>query len=511
MINMNMNAKAKRNATAFANLLRSLAIAVFLAAFLLPAASQMAGDDSVAHEVLPNGLEVFVVEDHSVPLVTICVAFRGGASAQTPETAGLFHLYEHMLFAGNAKFPTKEAFNAALNSMGTTAWNGATGSEFINYHITVPSDRLSEGVDFWAQAVRDPIFDPSVLDNEKQVVLNEIKGYHNDPAQIASNALQSRMFADFPWRKNVDGPERNIESATVATLRAIQASYYIPSNMALMIGGDCDPAEVFSLANRYFGDWKAGPAPVIGEPPHGPIPANIRLIAVEDLFYRGLSQIQFRWRGPDVLRQTSDTYTSDVLLFLLSSPVGRFKSSIMEKVDGLYDAEYIDFSYPTARDGGNYIFSTYMLIDKPAVEGAILDRIEALRQAVLDEFALIAADPEAYFGANELEKAKTKLIDQNIYAMESAQSFVTDTLTFWWSTATAGYFFSYEDNCRKVKWGDIADLLSRYITGSETPPACATLARIRVSTFGTDSRMGSKMQEYGYEKVSADNAFWWQK
>ena len=492
-------------------LLGRFSVLLFLLLLLAPAAGQNGpGLAGVAHTTLPNGLEVFAVENRSVPLVTICVAFRGGASAQTPGTAGLFHLYEHMLFAGNAKFPTKETFNAALNAMGTTSWNGATGTEFINYHITVPSDRLAEGMDFWAQAVRSPVFDPATLETEKLVVLNEIRGYHADPARIAANALESRMFADFPWRKNVDGPEKNIESAAVATLKAMQASFYIPGNMALMIGGDCGLGEAFALAEELFGGWKGTPAPLLGEPPHGPIPPDIRLIATDELFYRGIAQVQFRWRGPDVLRQTADTYASDVLLFLLSSPVGRFKTEIMRKVPKLYDAEYIDFSYPTARDGGNFIFSTYMLIEKPAAEGAILDRVEGLRKAVLEEFSLLAADPQAYFGSGELEKAKTKLIDQNIYAMESAQRFVTDTLTFWWSTATADYFFAYEDNCRKVTWNDITALAESYLSGPPAQPA-ATLIRIRTSTFGTDTRMGAKIQEHGYERVNADNAFWWQK
>lgn len=469
--------------------------------------------DQVGHLMLPNGLEVFVVENHSVPLVTVCVAFRGGASAQTPETAGLFHLYEHMMFAGNKKFPTKESFNAALNSMGTTAWNGATGTEYINYYITVPSDKTQEAVEFWAQAVRNPLFEPAVLENEKNVVLNEIRGYHADPARIASNALESRMFKDYPWRKNIDGPEYNIQAATVQVLREMQSRYYVPGNMALMVGGDCTFDEIKALAERFFGDWKGQGAPSFGTPPHGNIPAGINLISVEDQFYRGIGNIQFRWRGPDVLVQTMDTYTSDILLFLLSSPIGRFKDSIMKKVEGLYDAEYIDFTYPTARDGGNYIFSTYMLIQKPSVEGPVLDRVQNLKEAILAEFKEIAKDPAGYFGTEELKKAKTKLIDQNIYAMESAESFVTDTLTFWWSTATADYFFGYEENCNKVCWDDIRSLIQKYITGSDTSPApgIATMLRIRTSTFGSDSKMTAKMKEFGFEKVNADNAFWWQR
>ncbi|HWR10476.1 MAG TPA: pitrilysin family protein [Rectinemataceae bacterium] len=492
-------------------LIKCIAATVFLAILLIPASAQGQSSDNVSHFMLPNGLEIFAVEDHSVPLVTICMAFRGGASAQTPETAGLFHLYEHMLFAGNEKFPTKEAFAAALNNMGTTMWNGATGAEFINYHITIPSKRLEEGMDFWAQAVRNPLFNPATLENEKQVVLNEIRGYHSDPARIANNALESRMFADSPWRKNVDGPESNIESATVDKLKSMQASFYIPSNMALLIGGDCAPEEVFTLAHKLFGDWNGALAPLLGEPPHGPIPEGIKLVAAEDLFYRGLAQVQYRWRGPDVLLQTKDTYSSDVLLYLLSSPVGHFKTSIMSKVEGLYDAEYIDFSYPTARDGGNFIFTTFMVIQDPAGEGAILDRTENLRAALLDEFALIAKNPEAYFGAEELEKAKIKLIDLNIYAMENAQSFITDTLTFWWSTATAEYYFAYEKNCGEVSWADIANLTTRYIVGEEKAPEAATLMRIRTSTLETDRNLDEKMLEHGYEKVNADNAFWWQK
>jgi len=134
-----------------------------------------------------------------------------------------------------------------------------------------------------------------------------------------------------------------------------------------------------------------------GEPPHGQIPERIRLVTAENQFYRGIAQVEFRWRGPDVTRQTYDTYVSDVLLFLLSSPSGPFKSSIMKKVYGLYDAEYIEFIYPTSRDGGNYIFSTLMLAQKPDTEEPILQRVEELRKTVQDEFARIAEDPRSYF------------------------------------------------------------------------------------------------------------------
>ncbi len=483
--------------------MRKAAIATLFLATLLAAGAWAAPP----HKTLSNGLEVFVVENPAVPLATVCLAFRGGASAQEPETAGLFHLYEHMLFDGNEKYPTQAAFMAAINKMGVANWNGGTGTQYINYYITVPSEKLGEGIEFWSWAVKKPVFDAGKLEREKQVVINEIRGYHTDPNHIADEALESREFSTYPWRKNIDGPEDTIQNATVAQLEAIRAGYYIPRNTALLIGGAVKASEVFALAEKYFGDWKGGAAPVIGATPQGPVPAGLALVYPDDQYYQGIAQVQLHWRGPDVLRQTKDTYTSDVFLFLLSSPVGRFKSDLMKSGPGLYDPEYISFNYPTARDGGDYQFGAYLTVEDPAKEGNVLDRAEALRQALKDEFALIAKDPAAYFGADQLEKAKAKLIDQNLLSEEVASSFVTDSLTFWWSVATTDYFFGYEANCRKVSWADISDLIGRYLGSA---PSAAEV-RIRSDAYAADPKAVDREKALGYAEIGPDNAFWWQK
>lgn len=459
-----------------------------------------------AHKTLANGLEVFVVDNNSVPLVTVCVAFRGGASAQVPENAGLFHLYEHMLFTGNEKYPSQAAFTAALNKMGVASWNGGTGSEYINYYITVPSDRAAEGVEFWSWAVKKPRFDAATLENEKGVVINEIRGYHTDPDQIMENAFESRLYRDYPWRKNIDGPEANIKGATPEALEAMRKAYYIPKNTALLVGGDIRPEAAFALAEKFFGDWTGGPAPVVGEPAHGPFPKDVRIAYADEDFYDGIAQVQYRWRGPDVLRQTKDTYVADVLLFLVSSPVGKFKQSIMEKVPGLYDAEYVSFNYPTARDGGAFQFSTYMLLEDPEGDPT-LPRVEKMREALLEEFGEIARDPEAYFGAAELAKAKTKLVDQNLLSMEVAGDFMTGTLTFWWSVATTDYFFGYEENCAKVSFADISDLIRRYLLDKPV----GTALRYQSGLAEAEPGLEASMEELGYEAVDPEAAFWWQR
>jgi zinc protease len=488
---------------------KALTAALFLAALATfnAWASPAAGKARIPHKILANGLEVIVVENDAVPLATVCVAFRGGASAQVPETAGLFHLYEHMLFDGNEKYRTQADFMAALKRLGVSNWNGATGPEYINYYITLPSEKLAEGIEFWSWAVKKPVFDESKLEREKQVVINEIRGYHVDPAHIADEGLESRMFADYPWRKNIDGPEETIQGATIAQLEKMRATYYIPRNTALLVGGDVSAKEVFALAEKYFGDWKGGAAPVVGEPPHGGLPAGVALVYPDEDYYQGIAQAQIRWRGPDVLRQTADSYAADVFAFLLSSPVGRFKSALMKSGLGLYDPEYIDFSYPTSRDGGEFRFSSLLVAKEGAKEGNILDRNEALRAFVASELAEIARDPAAYFGPGALEKAKAKLIDQNLLSGEVASSFVTSSLTFWWSVASTDYFFGYEENCRKVGWSDVSSLVKRYLLG----PPSATLLRIRADAYASDQGAAEREKALGYSEIGSDNAFWWQR
>lgn len=483
---------------------RSRGPALLLALFLLgPPLLADAGSGSPAHKTLANGLEVFVVENHAVPLATVCVAFRGGASAQDRSDAGLFHLYEHLLFASNEKYANQAAFTAALNSLGVPNWNGSTGGEDIEYHITIPSAKLDEGVEFWSWAVRHPVFDPAKLDTEKGVVLDEIRGYHADPDQIFENALDSRAFPTYPWRKNVDGPEANIQGATVARLKTMQAAWYVPSNAAILVGGDVKPEEVFASVEKWFGDWRGEAALPIGDPPQPGFGRNLGLLYVDSGFYKGIDNVRVQWRGPDVLRDTKDSYVADVLLFLTRSPVGHFKKDLADKVSDLYDPEYIDFGYPTARDGGVLYLNSYL---RAGEGGPLVERAEALRQAVIDELALIAKDPRAYFGDEELALAKRKLVDENLLAMEDTASFVSGTLVFWWAVASSDYFFNYEANCSKVSFEDISAFLGKYVLGRNSEIGLRVSSRDAAKDKDLDAEAGAR----GYEKITAADAFWWQ-
>src|SRR6185369_10424553 len=109
-------------------------------------------------KVLPNGLEIIILEDHSIPLVTIELAVRNGSYTEPPELNGLSHLYEHMFFKQNRAIANAEEYIRAIGSKGI-AYNGTTREEVVDYYFTTTSPNLRTAMQFMKDPVRYPLFD----------------------------------------------------------------------------------------------------------------------------------------------------------------------------------------------------------------------------------------------------------------------------------------------------------------------------------------------------------------
>ena len=127
------------------------------ALLMAPALGAQSGDVGIQSRKLANGLEVLVIENHAVPLVTIELDVKNGAFTEGPEFSGLSHLYEHMFFKANRTIPSQEAYLRRLNQLGA-AWNGTTSEERVNYYITVGVDSLVPSLQFMEDAIRYPLF-----------------------------------------------------------------------------------------------------------------------------------------------------------------------------------------------------------------------------------------------------------------------------------------------------------------------------------------------------------------
>ncbi|MBA3806313.1 MAG: insulinase family protein, partial [Acidobacteria bacterium] len=190
----------------------------------------------LVNRVLSNGLEVIVLEDHSVPLVTIELACKNGSYTEPPELNGLSHLYEHMFFKSNRSVANQEEYLKQIGQMGI-AYNGQTQTELVNYYYTTTSPNMRVAMQFMRDSVRWPLFDKNEFEREREVVIGEIDRNESNPFFYLNREINDRLFFKYPSRKNPLGNRQTVSTATPDMMRLIQGRYYVPNNSAIVVTG----------------------------------------------------------------------------------------------------------------------------------------------------------------------------------------------------------------------------------------------------------------------------------
>lgn len=444
---------------------------------------------------LNNGLEVFVMENNSAPLAYIEIAVRAGAITQTPETAGLFHLYEHLMFKGNSKYPNQEKFNEAMNKLGVGDWNGTTGVDKVNYFFTVPSSVVRDGMEFWSYAIRSPKLDKDELEREKGVVLSEINGNFSQPGKIASSFFMRNMYFEKPWKVDHSGSPNAVQNATIEQMKQIQREFYVPNNSAIFIGGDVKHEEIFKYAKEIFGDWKSSDKNIEIEIPSKDYKKNVKIVFADPSSSDSFIGIGYYLRGPDGEIDPNDTYSADVWGNIVSNPDGIFvKSFIDNKLLSIPDSDYVGAGYYTQRASGRISFSASMLNDENPTKKAneFLKVKDDLVQKMLDENSGFTS---------KIKIAEKQLADSRIYQMETATGILSN-LSFYFASCNADYFFNYDENISKVKESDVRAFVKKYIENKNG----VLFVSVSPSVFETYK---NDFENDGYIVVDKKDAFWW--
>ena len=244
---------------------RRAVIALATAFLISGGATAFAQKYQIYQKALSNGLDVIVVHNPSVPLVTVEVDVHNGAYTEPPEYYGLSHLYEHMFFKANKAIPSQEKYLERLRELGAS-WNGTTGDEQVNYFFTVPRDSLIPALVFMYNAITGPLFLQEELVKERPVVTGEYDRAESSPFFLLNRAVDKQVWWKYYTRKNALGERDVILTATTAKMQTIQNRYYVPNNAALILAGDITPEEGFRLAEEYFASWKRGADPFVANP-----------------------------------------------------------------------------------------------------------------------------------------------------------------------------------------------------------------------------------------------------
>ncbi|MCE2941235.1 MAG: M16 family metallopeptidase [Gemmatimonadota bacterium] len=431
---------------------RRATLAALLGLVLLPLAtpgeaqSRKVLERVLRREVLSNGLEVIVVENHAVPLVTLEVDVRNGAFTQTAETEGLAHLYEHMFFKANASWPDADDFLGRASELGAR-FNATTQEERVNYYLTVPRDSMAGALQFLAAALRAPLFRADELAREREVVLGEYDRNESSPFFALQQAMGRLLYGREFARKNTIGNREVIRTATPEQMRAIQQRYYVPNNCALIVAGDVVPDSVFALARRLLGNWPRQPDPFAAAPVP-PLPPFMRDTAVIIEAPVSAITVLVQWNGPSVRRDPTATYAADVFSDALNQPGSALQRQLVDS--GLWQG--FGVNYYTLDQTGPITLSGQTTVEN----------FRAAMRALDEELAKF--DDLGYIRPVELEHVKASRRVTSAFGLERASD-LSHTIGFWWAVASLDYFLGYVDNMAAQTLADLQRYARTYIVG----------------------------------------------
>lgn len=239
----------------------ALFLVLLLAASVLarPASSSLPSFE-VRQATLANGLEIYVYEDHTVPLVSVSLWYRVGSRDEPVGRRGMAHLMEHMMFKGSARIAPEQHARLIQEAGGIA--NAFTTTDATVYWETVPSSQLALALALEAERMANLVITEEHLASEREVVKEEYRAkLENDPIGVAFDRFHSMIFEGTPYAWTPAGFLEDLDQVTVEDLQAFYRRYYVPNNAVLVMAGDTTLDNVVRLAERYFGPIPPGEAP----------------------------------------------------------------------------------------------------------------------------------------------------------------------------------------------------------------------------------------------------------
>jgi len=210
---------------------------------------------SPSFQSLPNGLRLVLVPCEAES-VAVGVFIASGSRHETAKTAGISHFIEHMLFKGT---PTRRPIDIsrAIEGRGGN-FNACTSEEGTCYFAHLPREHLAEAVDILSDMYLNASIPDDEFDREKQVIVEEIRMYADEPDAVAMENLQRALFPKSQLGAPVAGTPESLAPMRPADLRRYIRSHYLPSNTVVVVAGDFDAEKATACVRKAF---RAGAAP----------------------------------------------------------------------------------------------------------------------------------------------------------------------------------------------------------------------------------------------------------
>ena len=207
---------------------------------------------------LENGMQVVVIENHRMPVVTHMVWYKAGAADEPSGKSGIAHVFEHLMFKGTNDIPPGEFSKIVARHGGQD--NAFTASDYTAYYQNIAVDRLDMVMKMEADRMVNLTLDEANFQTERDVVVEErLSRVDNDPGAILGERMDAALWSVHPYRNPIIGWAHELKALTLDDALAYYRRHYAPNNAVLVVGGDVTLEQIKPLAEKYFGGLKPAP------------------------------------------------------------------------------------------------------------------------------------------------------------------------------------------------------------------------------------------------------------
>ncbi len=400
----------------------------------------------VHHEVLPNGLQLVVKENHTAPVAAVRIYVKTGSIYEQEYLgSGISHYFEHLISGGTTSNRGEKEISELLDFLGGRH-NAYTTKGHTAYYITTAAGKVEQAVELMADWMKNSQFPENEFKREKNVVLQELYKGREEPARVFQKEFAEAVFKTHPARYPVIGYEEQVKAITRDDILTYYKRMYVPNNMVVVAVGDFDGPKVAASIKDHFKDFKRRALPAISLPEESR-QLGRRVHIVDNDKMRGA---QFRLGFRSVTIDDHDLYALDVLSYILShGRSSRLVSEIVEKQQ--LAISIYSYSHTPEYDAGTFGIGGQAQADN--VDEAVKAAIEQVKR-IQNQLVSPA----------ELEKAKRQKIADDVLYNQTAEDEASDLGINVLMTGNSQFGDLYLKNIAKVTADEVRKVARKYLT-----------------------------------------------
>jgi len=363
---------------------------------------------------LKNGLTVYLMEQHEVPIISVSVILPAGA-IYDGEKSGLASLTATALKHGTQNF-NKSKLDEELDFLGANIGTSAS-KESASLSARMAAKDKDKVLNLLKEVLLQPTFDASEFEKEKKRLLVSLEQQKESPRSVIGSQFDKFLFGDHVYGNIVQGKISTVTTLTAEDVKKFYAENYLPEGSAISVAGDFKTSEMKTMITNLFSIWKKGTKPQVNlasKPINKPAKQQVLLVNKDDA-----KETTFIIGAPGISRNNPDFVAVDVINTLFG---GRFTSMLNDELRVNTGLTYgANSRFSALKNGGSFVISTFTAgkTTEPAIDKA-LEVLGKLHKDGIDEKGLTSAKnyvkgqfPPRYETAGQLANLMTQMFWYN--------------------------------------------------------------------------------------------------